>query len=113
MNCVTFNVDYRNGPEVKCLTGQQDFADAICHITVNAASLDIDGSKVCLMGVAAGYWIVTGAANLLAKKNELGRVKAMFLKSGMYSNECSQVTREELTDYERDWGDNDLQTAAA
>ena len=32
LNCIVVSVDFRNGPEVKCPRGQQDFADVVSHI---------------------------------------------------------------------------------
>jgi len=48
LNCVVFNVDFRNGPEAKAPTGQQDYLDAVRLIFKNAAEFKIDADKICL-----------------------------------------------------------------
>jgi acetyl esterase/lipase len=46
----------------------------------------IDPTKVCISGCSGGGWIIVGAANLLAKANDLDKIKAMFVQTGMLSN---------------------------
>lgn len=108
LNCIFFNVAFRNGPEVKCPQGQHDFVAALKHILANAAKFKVDSSNVCITGISGGGWIVCGAANLLAKANELHKVKALFIHTAMLSNETANYKREQLTDYERDWANEDL-----
>ena len=36
LNCVVFNIDFRNGPEAKCPGGQEDYLDALKYIHDNA-----------------------------------------------------------------------------
>ena len=42
LGCVVFNVAFRNGPEVKVPTGQQDMVDAFTHIHDNAKEYGVD-----------------------------------------------------------------------
>lgn len=102
LNCVVFNIDFRNGPEVKAPTGQQDFADAIGHIVKNADSFGIDCNKICISGCSGGGWIIVGATNLLCKANSpyLSNVKGLLVNAGMLSNETSKVPHAELNDFE-------------
>ena len=37
LNCVVVNVDFRNGPEVKCPTGQHDYRSVVLYILENAS----------------------------------------------------------------------------
>ena len=69
LDCVIISVDFRNGPEVKCPVGQEDFVDAVNYIFAHPADFasGIDLSRVCLAGISGGGWIVAGAANILAK----------------------------------------------
>lgn len=83
LNCVVFNIDYRKGPEVKAPTGQQDYLDAVNYVLANPAKYGIDPAKNCLAGCSGGGWIIVGAANLLAKANDLGKIKALFIHTGM------------------------------
>jgi len=108
LNCVVFNVDFRNGPETKCPQNQKDYVAALKYVLQHGATYNVDTSKVCMAGISGGGWIVSGAANLLAKANELHKVKALFIHTGMLSNETSYLKREDLTVYERDWGNQDL-----
>ena len=57
-----------------------------------------------MAGTSGGAWIVAGAANLMAKKNRLNLVKAIFINGGMLSDECSCIPEDELETYEREWG---------
>lgn len=102
LNCVCFNVDFRNGPEVRAPCGQQDFVDGLCHIMKNADSFGIDCNKVCLSGCSGGGWICVGATNLMVKANapELMKVKGLLINAGMLSNETSRIPEAELTEHE-------------
>lgn len=68
----------------------------------------VDPQKVCMAGISGGGWIAVGAANLMAKAGDISKVKALFIHTGMLSNETAHFKREELTEYERDWGNQDL-----
>lgn len=94
LNCVIISVDFRNGPEVKCPTGQQDFVDAVIHIMDNPYKFGIDAGRVCMAGISGGGWIVAGAANLMVKSKEISRIKALFIHTGMLSDECSQISED-------------------
>lgn len=104
LNCVVFNIDYRLGPEVKCPTGQQDYLDAVNHVLANPSDYGIDPEKNCLAGCSGGAWICVGAANLLAKANDLGKIKALFIHTGMLSNSTQDLPEEELKVYEQGYG---------
>ena len=54
----------------------------------------IDPSRVCLAGISGGGWIVAGAANLMAKEDKLGKIKALFIHTGMLSDECGRMPEE-------------------
>ena len=69
LGCVVFNVGFRNGPEVKAPTGQQDMVDCVLHILDNASKFGVDPNKACMAGISGGGWIATGAMNLLVKAN--------------------------------------------
>lgn len=91
LNCVVFNIDYRLGPEVKAPTGAQDFIDAFNHVIANASNYGIDPAKNCFAGCSGGGWIIAIAANLLAKANEASKVGAIFIQTGMLSNETQDL----------------------
>ena len=91
LNCVVFNINYRKGPEVKCPTGQQDFVDAVNHILANAAKYGIDATKSCLAGASGGGWIICGAANLMAKANNLAKIKAIFVQTAMLTDSTGNL----------------------
>ena len=58
------------------------------HIRLEAIKYGIDKKKICLAGDA---WLVAGVANILQKDGGLGNlVKAIFMYSGMLSNEPNQ-----------------------
>ena len=57
----------------------------------NAAKYGIDQTKVSAGGVSGGGWILIGAANLMAKSNDLGKVKALFVETGMLSNAAQDL----------------------
>ena len=104
LNCVTISVDYRLGPEYKCPRGQQDFVDVVCHVVANPTKYGIDTKRICLAGCSGGGWIAVGAMNLLIKANKAHLVKALFIYTGMLSDETANVPDDKLTEYERDWG---------
>lgn len=41
--------------------------DSIDHIIDNSTKYGINPKKICLAGLSAGAWIITGAANILGK----------------------------------------------
>lgn len=102
LNCVTFNVDFRNGPETKCPGGQQDFVDALCHIMNNAGECGIDENKVVVSGISGGGWICVGALNLMAKTgaSELSKIKGLMVITGMLSGEIFKTKASELKEFE-------------
>lgn len=106
LHCIIISVDFRNGPEVKCPRGQMDFAEALVNIIDNQSEFNIDIDKICLAGVSGGAWIVCGAVNLLAKQSaiHLKRIRALFIQTGMLSDECGRLSEDHLEPYERDWG---------
>ena len=87
-NCVVFNLDYRLAPEHKCPGGQEDFVDFTEFILANAERFRISPDRVCISGCSGGGWIVLGAANLMVKKGTIGKIRAMFIHTGMVSNEA-------------------------
>lgn len=104
LNCVVFNVDYRKGPEVKCPRGQQDFVDAINYVLANGAKYGIDPTKTCMAGASGGGWIAAGAANLMAKANDLAKIKAIFVHTGMLSDSTADLPADKLEPYDKDFG---------
>lgn len=82
MNCVFFNVGFRNGPEVKAPQNQEDFVAVVRHVFENAEDFGVDASKICISGRSGGGWICAGAANLMAKAGDIDKVKAMFIHVG-------------------------------
>jgi acetyl esterase len=87
LNCVVFNLDYRLAPEHKCPGPSEDYVDFMEYVLSNPTKFGIDTSRVCMAGCSGGGWVCVGAANLLAKKGKLSMVKAMFVHTGMVSNE--------------------------
>jgi acetyl esterase/lipase len=96
LNCVVFNIDYRLGPEVKCPKGMEDFVDGLEHIVSKADTYSIDKSKICIAGISGGGWIVAGAANMLAAADKTNLVKAMFIHTGMLSDETAKLSEDQL-----------------
>jgi acetyl esterase/lipase len=88
LNCVIISVDYRKGPEVKCPTGHNDFVEAVLHVLDNPEKFGIDPKKACMAGISGGGWIVAGATNVLVTKKKIHRIKALFIHTGMLSDEC-------------------------
>lgn len=109
LDCVVFNIDYRLGPEVKAPTGSQDFVDAFNYVLANSNNYGIDPAKNCISGCSGGGWIVTGAANLLAKANDLSKVKALFILTGMLSNETHDLPEDKYESYDKDFGSGPLE----
>lgn len=104
LNCVVISVDFRNGPEVKCPTGQQDCVSVIHHILDNSKKYGIDPKRACLAGLSGGGWIVTGAMNLLVKASKSHIIKALFIHSGMLSNEPGRLPDDQHEKYENRTG---------
>ena len=97
LNCVVFSVDYRLGPEVKCPTGMHDFIDGLEDVVNKADQFSIDSSRICIAGDSGGGWIVAGAANILASEGRSHLVKAMFIYSGMLSDETSKLEDSQMS----------------
>lgn len=91
LNCVVFNIDYRLAPEHKCPGGQEDFVDCVNYVLANAGKFGINPNKAAMAGCSGGGWIAVGAANLLAKANDLGKIKALFIHTGMLSDTTASV----------------------
>lgn len=105
LNCVVFSIDYRLGPEHKCPKGQQDFVDSLVHVFFDTKKYGIDQKRIAIGGISGGGWIVAGAMNLIIKENKPYQlIKAVFIQTGMLSDETSKVPEDQLTEYERDWG---------
>ena len=83
LNCVIFSVNYRKGPEVKAPQGSQDFVDAINYVLSKAGSYGCDANKFAACGVSGGGWILCGAANILARANDIAKIKALFFETPM------------------------------
>lgn len=96
LNCVLFNVDFRNGPETRCPWNQQDFVDAFLHIHANATKYGLDSSKITIGGESGGGWVCVGAANLMVKSGDISKVNSMIIFTGMVSDEGSKVPDSEL-----------------
>jgi acetyl esterase/lipase len=71
----------------------------------NSSKYGIDTNKVCIAGISGGGHIVAGATNLLIKSNQFHRVKALFIHTGMLTDENQNVPMEKLEPHERDWGE--------
>lgn len=104
LNCIVFNIDYRLAPEAACPKGQEDFVDAINHIMANGDKFGIDTNKVCMAGCSGGGWIAVGAANLLAKADDLGKIKALFVHTGQLSNSAQDLPEDQWEFYEKPKG---------
>lgn len=78
--------------------------DSIDHIIDNSTKYGINPKKICLAGLSAGAWIITGAANILGKAGQLGKIKGIFIHSGMLSDETRDISDEMLAPYEKSWG---------
>ena len=70
----------------------------------NAEKFGIDPNKICLAGCSGGAWICVGAANLLAKANDLEKIKSIFIHAGMLSNPTRDLEEDELEPYEKGYG---------
>lgn len=70
----------------------------------NAAKYGIDPAKNCIAGCSGGGWIIAGAANLMAKANDLGKIKAVFIHTGMLSNASADIPEDQLQPYENEYG---------
>ena len=57
-----------------------------------------------MSGVSGGGWIVVGAANLLAKENDLSKIKAVFVQTGMISNLGRDIPEDKLEIWETGFG---------
>ena len=66
----------------------------------NASQYGIDSSKVCIAGESGGGWIIIGAANLLAKANDLSKIKAIFCQNGLLSDSTQDLPTDKLDVYE-------------
>ena len=112
LNCVVFNIDYRLAPEHKCPGGQQDYVDCMKYVFANATKFRIQPDKTVMAGCSGGGYIAVGAANLLAKSNELGNVKALFIHTGMLSNATQHIPKDKLEKYDTDYmGEPDVTTS--
>ena len=103
LECVLFSIDYRLAPEHKCPGGQQDFVDCMNYVLANPDKYGIDPAKTCMAGCSGGGWIVAGAANLLAKSNDLGKVRALFIHTGNLSNAANDVPEDQWEHYDKDY----------
>ena len=112
LKCVVFNVDYRNGPETKAPGGQQDMADVTRYLFEHGAKHGIDPNRMAMGGASGGAWVTLGAANLLAKADELSPIKALLLGCAQLSDEGSRVDESQLTDAEKCWDRQHLQTTS-
>lgn len=101
LDCVTFNVDYRLGPATKAPGGAMDFYKTVKYIHANAATWDVDPSKIVIHGESGGSMIVCATGYELAKNDESHLVKSMFLTCPMLSNETSKVSKRKLNLFEK------------
>ena len=113
LDCVVFSVDYRKGPEVKAPRGQQDFVDGINHVIANATKYGIDPKKICIAGASGGGWIIGGATNLLVKANDVGKIKAVFMHTGMLSDETQNMPEDKLEVWDNKYGSTPVMMTAA
>ena len=104
LDCVVFNVGFRNGPEVKVPTGQQDMADCVLHILDNASKFGVDPNKASMAGISGGGWIAVGAMNLLVKAGQSHRLRALFVHTAMLSHEVGKLPEEKLEPHENTMG---------
>lgn len=81
-----------------------DFVSVVRHVLKSGEQHGVNTQKVCIAGISGGGWIAVGAANLMAKAGDLCKIRGLFLHSGMISNETYNLKKEELKDYEREWG---------
>ena len=100
LNCVVFNVDYRLGPEAKAPAGQLDFAAVVKHVYKNAGKYGVNKSQICIGGCSGGGWVALGAANQMVKSGDIHMAKALFINTGMISDETYGLPDDKLKDYE-------------
>lgn len=74
------------------------------YVLDNSQRYDVDPEKICLAGSSGGGWIVTGAANLMAKDGDILNIGALFIHSGMLSNEMVNYKNE--SQYEKKKSNN-------
>jgi len=107
--CVVVNVDFRNAPEAKAPGGQQDMADVTRYLLEHGAKHGIDPNRLAMGGASGGAWVALGAANLLAKSDEVSPIKALLLGCAQLSDETSRIGESELTDGDKAWDRQHLQ----
>jgi acetyl esterase/lipase len=78
--------------------------DVILHVLDNSTKFGIDPKKAVITGCSGGGWIAAGAANLLAKKNELHRIKALFLSNANLSDSTQHMKEEDLKPWDYMYG---------
>ena len=54
-------------------------AAGVRYIHKNADKYGVDPEKLAMAGISGGGWITVGAANLMAKADDLHIVKALFI----------------------------------
>lgn len=58
----------------------------------NAIEYGIDPKKCVIVGCSGGGWVAVGACNLLAKKNDLSKIKALFIQTAFLSNSTQHMS---------------------
>ena len=88
MNMVTFNVDYRLAPEIKCPNNIKDYYEVVKYVSKNAESLGVDPAKIVLSGESGGGYIVLGTLVMLAEQGEGDLVKLAMPVVPMVDDYC-------------------------
>ena len=76
--------------------------ECVKHVYHNADCYGVDQKKICLGGRSGGAYLATGAAMLMAQKNESYMVKAMFLSAPLLTDILIETPFNELNDFEKD-----------
>jgi len=103
VNCgvAVFNVDYRLAPEAKCPENIVDVYTALKHVVDNADALNIDATKIAIMGESGGGYLVYGVEVMLAQKNEANLIKLAIPVIPMVDDYCFGDTST-MTDEEKE-----------
>jgi len=90
---VFFNVDYRLAPETKCPENILDFYSALKYIVKNCGMLNVDPSRVGIMGESGGGYLTAGLEVMLAQKDESHLVKLAVPIIPMLDDLCFSDTQ--------------------
>ena len=71
--------DFRNAPEAKTPKGMKDIYNTFMHVYEKAFDYGIDKKRIVMTGASGGSFLALGAATMMIQKNQIDKVKALFL----------------------------------